>query len=403
LASQNLPVKFAREVIVRGQRWVFDPSLRFVSPPDPGPYDPCWCWSGKKFKFCHRDKHRETPKSDRESIGDWEQGVDIEICLHPNAPATCSGEIINAHTVQRSGGGLAVIARAGKVYGPKMHPMFFIKNGGRFVPQPVGISEASTFRGFCAAHDAVLFRPIDTREFIASSEQLLLLNFRVIARRLHTNMRRTQNRNIYPDMDRGMSRDKQRLLFVGLAMEHELDKAALANTLALKAIYDNVILTGAADDASINALVIHVSGSPEFMCSTLVDVDWDFAGSAIERVLLPAHLCFYSMATSAGAVAVFSWLGENAAARQLCASFLGLAPARQRNAVLRYALEYVDNIFFDPAWWDGLKADQRERFIDRMSRRHPSSDERPASALQEDGEHTEPRVVSCQIIGNWFS
>jgi len=43
---------------VNGEDWKFDSFGRLLDRPDPGPYDLCWCGSGNKFRFCHRDRHK---------------------------------------------------------------------------------------------------------------------------------------------------------------------------------------------------------------------------------------------------------------------------------------------------------------------------------------------------------
>ena len=158
-------MRFGREFIIRGQRWLFDPNGRFVNPPDPGPYDPCWCFSPKKFKFCHAGRHLETPTPEYEDVERWESAPELRACLHPAAPEDCSDTIISAHSVQRRGSGLASIARSGKVYGSKLHPRFFMSRAMRLEPALVGAGEIATFPGFCATHDNELFRPLETAAF----------------------------------------------------------------------------------------------------------------------------------------------------------------------------------------------------------------------------------------------
>lgn len=144
---------------------------------DPDTYDPCWCGSAKKFRFCHMNRHREPRVTNPEYLAGWEAAADVEMCLHPLAPAGCSGGAIRAHTVQRMGGGLRAIARGGQVYGFKLHPYFFQKNALLVVPELIGTRQASTFRGFCAVHDAGLFKPVEHHRFAGTPVQVGLLTF----------------------------------------------------------------------------------------------------------------------------------------------------------------------------------------------------------------------------------
>lgn len=49
----------------------------------------------------------------------------------------------------------------------------------------IGVRQASTFTGFCCHHDTELFRPLETRPFITSKEQLFLLAYRAISKEVY--------------------------------------------------------------------------------------------------------------------------------------------------------------------------------------------------------------------------
>src|SRR5947209_3544764 len=108
-------------VEVFGEDWRFDARGQLLNSSDPDAYDPCWCRSGKKFRFCHMKRHQELPVTRAEFLARWEEAADIEMCLAPDSPTGCSQTIIRAHTIQRMGGGLHAIARRGEVYGLEPH------------------------------------------------------------------------------------------------------------------------------------------------------------------------------------------------------------------------------------------------------------------------------------------
>lgn len=373
---------FGREVIVRGQRWLFDPSGRLVYPVDPGPYDPCWCFSGRKFRFCHMRRHLEPAPSIHDGIALWESAPELRICLHPDAPIGCSSKIVDAHTVQRRGEGLQGIARAGKVYGVKLHPRFFLKRDMRLEPTLLGINEASTFTGFCDHHDGPLFRALETREFAATPEQLFLLNYRCIVRRLHSNQQAVRDAELWSNADRGLSPDEQRRFFIAMEFKRETDAVGLANTRQLKEIYD---ARWRASDFATNALVVRLHGAPELVCSSIVDVQFDFSGHPVAPWIAPAHLCFTMLASAGGGIAVWSWLGSNPAAEQLTASFRALPEEEQPRAVLRYALELLDQLYFSPLWWDTLDPTVKNAVIQHVTAHVQPYWRRTSTALLEDG------------------
>lgn len=355
---------------VNGEDWYFDPLGRLMGRPDPDTYDPCWCASGEKFRFCHKNRHRQPKVTRQEYLAGWEAAADIEMCLHPAAPVGCSAKIVRAHTVQRMGGGLRVLAQNGDVYGFKGHPYFFQKNDLRVVPERIGTRIASTFRGFCADHDASLFKAVEHRKFAATSEQLALLNFRVIARRVfgrHVAARHAPTMLAY---DRGLPPHVQREWF---AIQHrEIVKAdeTLKNTISLKGYYDRLVL--ARDFAGVNAYVAYFSGLPVFLCAELVRIDCDFIGGRLNDPPPPAHLCVYNLAVDNGWALVFSWMGVNGAAEMLAESFSVRSDADKPGAAFRYALEYTDNVYFAPEWWEGLTESERGVAISALTARmHP--------------------------------
>lgn len=74
-----------------------------------------------------------------------------------------------AHTLQRSGGLAAVADSTNHVIGvlPTMAEM--VRSEGQPSPRRLGVRHASTFPGFCNAHDAV-FSPIKAETLIMTDE-----------------------------------------------------------------------------------------------------------------------------------------------------------------------------------------------------------------------------------------
>src|ERR1043165_3041696 len=375
-------MRFGREFIIRGQRWVFDPDGRFVYPPDPGPYDPCWCFSLRKFKFCHIGRHRETPTPEHEGVKRWESAPELRLCLHPNAPAGCSDSIIAAHSVQRKGAGLATIARSGKVYGSKLHPRFFMARDMRLEPALVGTSQIATFPGFCGTHDNELFRPLETAIFSATDEQLFLLGFRCIARRLLSSEEALQNMHLFADADRGLNRDDQRRMFIAIESHRINTETGVRNLRVVKSAYDDAWRT---NQLQASAFVVWLEGMPEVVCSTLVEADIAFDGTYLPQLTPPEHVCFTMISDPSGQVAVWSWRGPNPAAERLVQSFCTLPRQSQAAAVLRYVLEFVDTPYFSPAWWEDLSRSTQDAIVDRMTAHVQPFAVRSAGALLDDG------------------
>ena len=146
------------------------------------PYKPCWCQSGKKWKWCHKNPYvYEKPLP----LGQVLASIHVEFakgyCSYPGAgTATCGERIIRAHTVQRATG-LAAIAERGHVISAKSAFKDMVKNDGQLVPRKVGIHDASTFMGFCDRHDTTMFRAAEASTVALTQTTCFLLAFRALA------------------------------------------------------------------------------------------------------------------------------------------------------------------------------------------------------------------------------
>jgi hypothetical protein len=357
-------VRFGREIYVRGQRWLFDPDGRFVSPSDPQPDQPCWCWSGKRFDSCHMRRDQASKPTVADALIAWKSALPKSVCLAPHAPVGCVGKIVNSHVIQQEGGGLRNIAGDGKVYGFRRHPTFFMKQHGRHEPTLLGIKADVAIPLFCGKHDRELFKKAETDSFVPTAEQLIQLNYRTVACRLYTNEATAAQVTDLSDADRGLSRDDQRRIFIAIEAIRERSERHLANIRALKAQYDGWIT---ADASRVNALVLRFGGAAEFMCASLVESNTDFSGTPIQCTDPFAHVCFYTIANDDSIAIVFSWVGENRAAEQLCSSLLSVSAELKASALLRFALEYIDLIYFEPTWWNGLTVGEREVVVERLT------------------------------------
>lgn len=394
-------MRCGREVYVRGERWLFDPEGRHVSPQDPKHYEPCWCWSGKKFKSCHMLRHQARRPPISEIVGTWRALHPPRRCLAPDAPQACNGKVVDSHVVQRRGGGLKQIARDGQVHGFKFHPMFFVKKQGRHAPELIGIGQAGTSPLFCARHDRDLFKHAETEIFGPTPRQLFELNYRTVACRLHTNEAVLPQVGTLYTADAGLSRDEQRRHFIAVEAYRQESEVILENTRTLKRCYDEWIT---APDLSLNALILRFRGAPEFMCASLVYAIMDFSGKPIQPVGGTAHICFYTVADGDAVTVAFAWVGRNAGAEQLCHSLLLLPEAVRASALVQYAVEYIDSTYFRPQWWESLDGAVQEMLIDRLTAHSTPFREHAVDALvPAAGDISALRAEGAEIIGTWHS
>ncbi|MCR6502506.1 hypothetical protein MUO32_26105 [Shinella sp. CPCC 101442] len=110
-------------------------------------------------------------------------GLKFNKCLSPEM--SCTNAAIRAHSVQKSTA-LSFIEEHGHVCGLKLK----VGNGEPVCEfEKVGRNNASTFTGFCNAHDTEIFLPVDTKPLdLGDAEQLFLIAYRSITRELHVVM-----------------------------------------------------------------------------------------------------------------------------------------------------------------------------------------------------------------------
>jgi len=180
------------------------------------PYELCWCGSGKKYKKCHRFR-QDMPKL---SLGEalqkqrkvfWKKRG----CMHPLAsPKTCSGHVIDAHSIQRKGPLSAIVD--GKNHVSHLTPS---DDRSDTIVLEIGWKKASTFPGYCAGHDSALFNTLEQQTFTGTHEQCVLLAFRNVCNELYKKRALIKSLEFQRDIiDRGCNLDEQinRQLSIGL-------------------------------------------------------------------------------------------------------------------------------------------------------------------------------------------
>jgi hypothetical protein len=145
------------------------------------------------LKHCHLDRDKRPSRNINELLnaigGDQARGY----CVHPDAGrGTCSGGPTDAHTIQKEGG-LRAVAENGQVISSKKRAFAIARNDGEIVPERDGISNASTFPGFCNTHDA-MFSPAEQKIVPLSRNVAFLLSYPAIAHEKFLNLKTEKKR-----------------------------------------------------------------------------------------------------------------------------------------------------------------------------------------------------------------
>jgi hypothetical protein len=148
-----------------------------------------------------------TPPNLQDKLENTRKFFGKKYCLHPNAGEECKGDIIKAHTIQRSGG-LTRIARQGHVYTLDPGDAELVKTG-MLSPRLIGVNNASTFTGFCNFHDTKTFEPVEKRPFEGNEQQVFLLGYRALCRELFMKRGMVEQLASIKNFDRGADIIKQ--------------------------------------------------------------------------------------------------------------------------------------------------------------------------------------------------
>jgi len=332
-----------------------------------GRNEPCWCGSGKKYKHCHENRHREKPYESHEIESTQKKFSHAKYCLHPKAQfKECSGGISNAHTIQRNGG-LNLIARNGHVYGILPGYLRFIKYS-RIVPDLIGVRKASSFTGFCNFHDTKTFEPIERNPFQSNEHHAFLLAYRAMCKELYNIKCLKEILPFYSTLDRGYDLKLQMLI--------QREHSSLANgvELKLKSLeknkfdYDQALCND--NFSQVKFYVLRLASPPDLMCSDVITPDFDFNGNKLRNVLSPESIDYLTLsiiATDQGGAIIFSWLNEKSdSCTRLINSLASLSDNDLPHAVVRFVYSYVANVYSSPDWWENLSVEDKDNLEDRM-------------------------------------
>ncbi len=364
---------------------------------------PCWCGSRKKHKRCHLNRESQAPVDKQEFHRQRKRIYEKGMCLHPDAePSECSSGIIKAHTIQRNGG-LSRISRRGQVY-------TFVKHMGLFDesvwdPQSgaisIGVRKASTFSGFCNRHDNDLFKPLEQSPFHASPLQIALLGYRSICHQLYMKERTLDASELRRDMDKGIPFIYQYKYQREQREFHSGVRSAVKELRNLKHRYTQTIFEQGTN--YLDSYVIELATCPQVLCSDVSQATHDFRGNKLHDLgnlnRESNWLTLSLIATDEGGAVIFSWPKAHTISREVIRSLHSLADADLPHAIIRWILEFCENTYFAPDWWDGLDRPVQVAIKDRQLRgitnyEDTSNFPRPDNCLIDDG----VRAVDWQVV-----
>jgi hypothetical protein len=349
------------------------------------PYKPCWCGSGKKWKWCHKGRQDMPPANINQLLNEMFQETRKGLCLHPDAPTGC-GQMIKAHTVQR-GGGLTEIAEKQHVLSPKDGVRRLAQTDGRLQPVSVGINNASTFMGFCDVHDGAMFRAAEHQVSELNDEIAFLLGFRAIAYERFAKITAERWAGIQREMDRGQPFERQVQAQSIIHWTLQGTKLALEDTRRWKQAYDEAFTER--DHSGFHYRGVVFDDLLPFVGCGAFMPEFDFEGRAVQMLGRASerleHITFNLAVLNGRSVAILGWIGPTVGpAADFVRSFAALPADKVADSLVQLAFEHIENIYLRPSWWQGLPEELRDALIDRTKHGTLSGD-RFASCLVPDG------------------
>ena len=348
---------------------------------------PCWCGSGKKWKYCHRDREFRPSVEVGERLSQLYSEFQKGYCSHPQASAdNCGRRIIRAHTVQRRGG-LAAIAENGHVLSVKAGVRDTFRNQGAFVPREAGVGSASTFMGFCDTHDNSMFKPVESHGVPLTPESCFLLGFRAVSYELFQKKAVLRSMNILRELDRGKPFGEQCEWQELVHLHEEGTKRGLADFERWKRQYDTIFIKERFEQYRFVG-VAYSSVLPVVGCGAF-HPEWDFAGNRLQIVsrgdVPHEHVGLNLTVLNGRSVLVIGWTeGHEGPAELFGRSFRDVPDEEKSNRGIQLAVEHIENIFMKPSWWHGLTETIRNALVKRMGSGMPDRN-RESGCLRSDG------------------
>ncbi|ECN8032024.1 SEC-C domain-containing protein [Salmonella enterica subsp. enterica serovar Typhimurium] len=328
-----------------------------------GRNDKCWCKSGLKYKKCHLDRDREMPVSKAEALKFSKSNSQRKACYAPaSMHEDCDKRIVQAHTLSKSSSLKAIADSSNHVMGVVMNLPSLIKNNGRWVPEKIGINQASTFTGFCAVHDRILFSCLENEKFTGTDEQCFTLMFRSLSKEIYAKEGGRRSSDFAKNADKGKLQAEQVYIQEFVSLHQSGLNAAITELNNLKTSLDRILLNR--QFSEIESVVFTFSEPLPIAVSSILSPERDFDGTKIQDLndltVSAEQVCFNAFSSEGKGYVVFSWLGTSAIIRRFVRSLIKVQTDRIFNTLLYFFFTKAENTYSSPEWWDSLSDKQRE-------------------------------------------
>ena len=328
------------------------------------PSEPCWCRSGHQYKECHKKRHelsalplgrihKETLKIFKKNRG----------CMHPTAASSsCKGPPIASHVIQKKGPLAAIINDSNHVLNIEA-----AQKDASLSVKAIGWKKASIFPGYCAHHDAELFRKLETEAFIGTHEQCVLQSFRSVCCELYKKKALVESLKYQSAvLDRGRSKDKQISIQWSINKNISGQMKSIEELKALADIFNDAIKNDNLD--LFESKTYPFQGPVGLISATTTQAEFDFNGLKLvdlDDLNQDAESLVYSIFPSdVGGSIVFCWPTDFKSAADVVASFDRLSPDDKGDIFAQYCFLVSEETYFSEQWWTSLSRKNQHRVFE---------------------------------------
>lgn len=330
-----------------------------------GRNEPCWCGSGKKYKKCHYLRSDENAHPVSRLLAEIKSKTVHRECLHPDAGKDqCSKKIIDAHSIQKSGPLKHIVDETNHVY------TFGADNNGKDEISKLGWQKASTFKGFCGAHDKAMFSPIEDESYKGSKSQCFIAGYRAYALEYFKKVSAIKALPFMKEnVDRGMIQEEQVELQRALETMNQGFMKGIEDfkeTLDLYVNHHQQLSYDSFKSASFYftgdlSVVVGGTFAPDF------SINEERIQSLEPSVKFVENLSVNTLNTDQGYAIVFSWPKKYEKCTKFIESLIEVDKKLLPSRLIEIIFSYIENSYFSKAWVDSLDEAKRTT-IETMAR-----------------------------------
>jgi hypothetical protein len=245
------------------------------------------------------------------------------------------------------------------------------KNDGKLVPQLVGLNDASVFPGFCSTHDNNLFNPIEGKTCTIGPREALLFAYRAASFEAFMKCAMRVVAPLYLRLDEGRPVHLHELFQHGARAYALNADAGEEGTRSRKMAYDRRVREN--DPSDFHYSWARFDGVLPVVCCGTFLPDNDLAGNRLQRIGHghgPYEQIALNITSFEGrSVIVLGWTGAaDGPAARFAWSYTVLDDKLKAAVAVRVALEYLENSFVEPVWWEKLTSIDLQRVLRRDAR-----------------------------------